>query len=136
MYAQDSFFDLTPRGQVGLAALSFALFLLTMIGTHYATRTMSLWLRVLSGLVALWAFVWLSPQVYYQYYRLLIPDLPLQWVIKQPAGPQRLLELLTFQWRFNLSAHSQGLLGWCLILWPVLHRWLRSRFGNADAPGP
>ncbi|MEX0339358.1 MAG: hypothetical protein AB3N11_09995 [Arenibacterium sp.] len=136
MYARDSFFDLSAWGQVGLAALSALLFLAIVALTHFATRRMALWSRVLIGLVAFWAFVWLSPQVYYMYYRMIIPALPLQWVIKPPVGPQRLIQLLTFQWRANLSAHGQGLLGWCLILWPVLHWWRRSRAKPGAGTGP
>ncbi|WP_299723093.1 hypothetical protein [uncultured Tateyamaria sp.] len=126
MYSQDSFFDLSAIGQVGLAALSLTLFVLTVTLAHLLLRRRPVWLRLLGAAAIFWAFVWLSPQIYYMYYRVLIPDLPLQWVIKvPPVGAQRLFELLTFQWRANLSAHSQGVLGWCVLLAPFL-RWPRA----------
>ena len=114
MYAQDSFFDLGPLGQVGLALLSLGLFGLVAGAVGRGCRDGPLWLRLVWALGLFWAFVWLSPQVYYLYYRFLIPDLPLQWVVKAPPGPWRLVELLTFQWRANLAAHGQGVMGWSL----------------------
>ena len=120
MYSQDSFFDLSAIGQVGLGALSLTLFALTVLAAHLLLRGRPAWARVLGALVMFWAFVWLSPQVYYMYYRLLIPDLPLQWVIKVPFGPFRLFEILTFQWRANLAAHSQGVMGWCVLAAPFV----------------
>lgn len=122
MYAQDSFFDLSALGQVGLACLSGVLSLATLWALHRLARGRSIWVRLVCAVVAFWAFVWLSPQVYYMYYRLLIPDLPLQSVIKWPVGPWRLLELVTFQWRSNLSAHSQGVLGWALLAVAIFSR--------------
>lgn len=122
MYSQDSFFDLSALGQVGLGVLSLTMFVLTVVLSHRLLRRRPIWLRILGASVAFYAFVWLSPQVYYMYYRIVIPDLPLQWVIKTPFGPQRLFELLTFQWRANLSAHSQGVLGWCVLAAPFV-RW-------------
>ena len=127
MYRQDSFFDLSPLGQVGLACLSLTLFTLTIVLAHVLLRGRPVWLRVLGALVVFYGFVWFAPQVYYMYYRVLIPDLPLQWVIKTPFNPLRLVELLTFQWRANLAAHSQGILGWCVLAAPFLRvPWARS----------
>ena len=115
MYRQDSFFDLTPWGQVGLAGISTVLFLATLLTAYGLYRGRGLWARLPIALVLLWLFVWLSPQVYYTYYRMIIPDLPLQWVIWPPPGPQGALELLVFQGPQNLSAHSKGIMGWVLL---------------------
>ncbi|MEM7711776.1 MAG: hypothetical protein AAF264_13740, partial [Pseudomonadota bacterium] len=64
MYAGDSFFTLGPGGQAGLALLSLFLWALTLLAALrpvLAART----LRLLRAITLLWAFVWLSPQVYY-----------------------------------------------------------------------
>ena len=71
-----------------------------------------------------WLFVWVSPQIYYMYYMIIIPDLPLQWVIWPPASPHSAFEMLFFQGEQNLSAHSQGVLGWLLVVAPFLKRRL------------
>ena len=120
MYDQDSFFDLSPLGQVGLACLSLTMFVLAFAIVRLALRHRPVWMRIVGSLAVLWLFVWLSPQVYYMYYRVLLVDLPLQWVIKVPKGLLHLAELLTFQGRQNLAAHGQGIMGWLLIAAPFL----------------
>ncbi len=61
-------------------------------------------------------FVWLTPQVYYTYYYLLIEGLPLQWVVKAPPTLSDLGKLLTFTGPSNMSAHSKGVLGWLVLI--------------------
>ena len=125
MYANDSFFDLSPWGQVGLLGISTVLFLLSLGLAWWLLRRRPIWIAIPAALAMFWAFVWLSPQVYYTYYRMIIPDLPLQWVIWPPPGIGEALSMLIFQGPQNLSAHSQGLLGWCLVAVPLLARWRR-----------
>ena len=132
MYDRDSFFDLSLVGQVGLACLSVAMFLALILVAHRTLRQRSVWLRVLGSMFLFWLFVWLSPQVYYMYYRVLIPDLPLQWVIKPPLNPLRIVELLSFQGRQTLAAHGQGVLGWCMFAAPFL-RWPFGVRGSTSA---
>ena len=127
MYQQDSFFDLTPSGRVGLVSLSTVLCITVLCLTVLVLRRRALWLQMLGGLVAFWLFVWVSPQVYYQYYRMIIIDLPLQWVIWPPASPREAFNLLFFQGPHNLSDHSQGLLGWSLLAAPLLRRYRAHR---------
>ena len=127
MYSQDSFFDLTLWGRTGLVAISTVLFLLFFLGTWALLRSRPLWFRPPAALVIFWLFVWTSPQVYYQYYRLIIPDLPLQWVIWPPASPLVALDYLFFLGPQNLSAHSQGLLGWSLLAAPFIRLPRRCR---------
>lgn len=120
MYKHDSFFDLTSWGQVGLACISLTLFLMMLFLAHNLLWRVPILVRVLGALVLFYVFVWVSPQVYYLYYRMVIPDLPLQWVIWPPPEPTKALRMLVFQWRDNLSAHGQGLLGWGMLvtIWP------------------
>ncbi len=96
--------------------LSALLCLFMLWATRRVTRGRKWWLRLGAAVVLFVLFVWLSPQVYYTYYGFLFEDLPRQLVIGDPPGPGRLAQLMTFSWRANLSAHSQGLLGWAMIL--------------------
>ncbi len=122
MYSQDSFFGLTVPGQIGLVFLSSVLFLLMLWVARKVLTRLSVPARVLGALFLFWIFVWCSPQIYYQYYHLLFEGLPYQWVIWPPASPLDALKLLVFQGPQNLSAHSQGILGWCLLIVPFLKR--------------
>ena len=65
-------------------------------------------------------FVWLAPQAYYFYYIYLFGTLPWQSVVSWPPQPAELFDLLLFRNRQNLSFHSQGLLGWLLMLAALL----------------
>ena len=116
MYAQDSFFDLSPLGQVGLACLSTVLFAVTALAARSLFKGRPLWIILPGALCLFWLFDWLAPQIYYMYYRILIPGLPLQWVIWPPPGLAEIAGLVTFQGPQSLSAHSRGLLAWSLVL--------------------
>ena len=116
MYQQDSFFDLSGWGQVGLALISVTLFVAMLLITRRLLRCFPVWARIGGALVLFWLFVWASPQIYYMYYRMIIPDLPLQWVIWHAREPLKPLEMLFFAYQSNLSAHGQGILGWAMIL--------------------
>lgn len=121
MYDSDSFFTLTLAARIGLVAVStgFALFSL------YVTRVLTINRNAVARL-AIWVllfvgFVWVSPQGYYTYYRLIFDSLPTQWVIGQPPGANELLNLLFFRARPTLSGHSVGILGWGMLVtgfWP------------------
>lgn len=113
MYSADSFFTLTPLGQFGLGLVS-AFFLTVLIWGMM--RIQAHWiLRIGVALLTLWLFAWLSPQIYYLYFRLIIDGLPLQWVIKTPPSLGHIVDLFSFRADATLSAHSQGAFGWLLI---------------------
>ena len=122
MYSQDSFFDLTPLGQAGLAAVSGVLFLITVFAAWQLLRNRPLWMRPVGSLLLFYLFIWVSPQIYYQYFHLLFEFLPDQWVIFPPPSPVRAVEFLTFTGPQSLSGHGQGILGWALLLVPFLKR--------------
>jgi hypothetical protein len=120
LYTQDSFFTLTYPGQVGLVMLSLsqaACFLWFAISIGKRTSRPG---RILISIGLFALFVWLTPQVYYAYYSLVLKGLPLQWVLKSPPTPTDLGRLLTFTGSPNLSAHSKGALGWLLLIIPQL----------------
>ena len=130
MYEGDSFFTLSIGGQAGLAALS-TVFAAVMVGLTWAlARGSPIWLRVVIWAVLFTAFIWLSPQGYYTYYRLIIDGLPAQWVIGDLPRPGEVLAFLTFTGRANLSAHSTGVLGW-LMLAAAMWRWRVDRGGGS-----
>lgn len=115
-YNPQNSFKEKPRVTLGLACLSAALFLLLLCATRSFLWTRSAWVRILGAFTIFWLFTWLSPQIYYQYYRMVIEDLPQQLVIGSPPSPYEALQLLLFQGPHSLSAHGRGLLGWSLFV--------------------
>lgn len=125
MYLQDSFFDLSQWGRIGLVCISTFLFLSVFVITAKLLAKKPVWVKISGSLFIFWLFVWVSPQIYYMYYRTIFEDLPLQWVIWPIERSKVALEYLIFQGPQNLSAHSQALMGWALIAAPFLpKRWL------------
>lgn len=119
MYTDDTFFTLSPFGQVGLAVLSLVLATTT---TWFAWRLArrSRWVtRVLTGLGVYMVFAWASPQIYYAYYQMVLEGLPVQWVAKWPPDIDRAVAELTFTGRVSLAAHGRGILGWLCVLVPL-----------------
>lgn len=127
MYEGDSFFTLSVGGRIGLTILSTLLAVaLIAVCQIVRRRTNSTFIGVFVSLTMFWLFVWLSPQIYYSYYRLIFDDLPAQMVIKLPPRPERIVNLLTFQVRLTLSGHSAGVLGWLLHFTGAIDlRWRR-----------
>lgn len=121
MYEADSFFTLGVWGQIGLALLSLVFAAVALGLTRILVWRKALVLRPFIWVVAFISFVWLSPQGYYTYYRLIFDGLPAQSVIKDPPRPEALLGLMSFTGPANLSAHSTGVLGWLMLgaaFWP------------------
>ncbi|MEL7257221.1 MAG: hypothetical protein AAFN80_05170 [Pseudomonadota bacterium] len=115
MYTEDSFFTLGTGGQIGLALLSVCLFALCLALVFYLGRSWRRLPRIGLAIALFWAFEWLSPQIYYQYYILVFDGLPWQIVIKSPPSPERIAKLLLFSHDPSLSAHGRGLLAWAMI---------------------
>lgn len=120
MYTNDSFFTLSHLGQIGLAILSLLLAVCFLLLAMRIARKFGRPVRLLISSVLFALFVWLTPQIYYTYYYLLIEGLPFQWVIKAPPSPSHLGKLLTFTGPTNMSAHSKGALGWLMLILPQL----------------
>lgn len=113
LYANDSFYTLTTWERVGLVFLSVALATGCVMLCRWLAKGRRGPVRIFVAFAIFAAFVALSPQVYYAYYQLIFQNLPSQWVVRLPEGLD-LLQLLTFTGPANLSAHSQGVLGWLL----------------------
>ncbi len=116
-YEGDSFFTLTGPEQVGLALLSLSLWAAML--ALCAWPRLRRWLAVLRAVGLFWAFVWLSPQVYYLYYLTIFDGLPWQVVVHRPPGVEHLLGLLTFTGEASLSRHGQGVLGCSMLVLAV-----------------
>lgn len=115
MYEGDSFFTLSMGGRVGLALLSLALAAAILALTWHTTKERPLAWRLAIAAALFYLSVWLSPQIYYLYYQMIFDGLPWQIVVKPPPSPVHIAELLSFQYRPNLSAHSKGIFGWLLL---------------------
>lgn len=120
-YTQDSFFTLSLAGRAGLLVLT-GLLALAMILLVWRMRSyLPAFARPLMAIGLFWLFLWLSPQIYYTYYQMIIPGLPVQSVIKMPPSPAEMIQLMTFQGRATLAQHGQGLMAIQMIitsLWP------------------
>lgn len=116
MYQGDGFFTLGFGAQAGLVVIALALGVLMIVATHQAARAIRLrvW-AVVSALALFWGFVWLSPQVFYAYFLLVIDDLPAQWVVgwPPPSGPA-LTDLILFSGPAMIGDHARGLLFWLM----------------------
>lgn len=115
MYTEDSFFTLGTGGQIGLAVLSALLMIAMVALTWRLGRFMPRAARVVLALTLFWAFVWLSPQIYYLYYQAIIPGLPWQIVVRDPPTLEDIARLLSFTAEQTLSAHGRGGLGWFML---------------------
>ncbi|MEO0829303.1 MAG: hypothetical protein AAFY03_02465 [Pseudomonadota bacterium] len=124
-YDGDTFFHLSIGGRWGLAALSLALSGLVFFCMYRLSRAWPRVWRIAAACVVFYAFVWLSPQVYYSYYRLIIDGLPAQVVVNAPPSPLETARLLAFSAAPTLSDHGKGALGWAMLLQAVIGPWSR-----------
>jgi len=134
MYNQDTFFQLSLLGQIGLTTLSlvlaFAVFFLTYIIFRKIRRInliIDLIIRLGIAVTLFWVFLWWSPQIYYLYFQLLIDNLPWQIVITNPLSPNDLSRFLLFQNTNSLAHHSKAVLGWAMILYAIINALWRTR---------
>lgn len=122
LYAEDSFFTLGMGGRIGLVFVSVLLSVGSIWFVFWFVHGLGRFVRVLLALAVFYLFVWISPQIYYMYYLVIIDGLPLQWVIQSPPSWQKIIRLMTFTDRATLTEHGQGLLWWGLALVALLRR--------------
>lgn len=115
MYENDSFYTLSQGGQLGLLLLSAALGVALLWLGWRLMRSQRRGVALVIAVALFVGFVWLSPQIYYTYYRQIFAGLPAQWVIGWPPILDA-VRFATFTGPANLSAHSQGLLFWLLVV--------------------
>lgn len=135
MYDGDSFFTLTSNGQIGLGLLSAFLTVAMLVAARRLFRLipdkglpLQLAARLGVAVFIMWVFIWLSPQAYYLYYRMIFDGLPWQLVIRNPPEFHAVFLHITFNGPATLAGHAKGALAWLLILyaaaWP-LFRYVR-----------
>jgi len=124
-YAEDSFFTLGLGGRIGLVVLSAVLMILCAALVWRFVRGLGGVWRVLIAAGVFWAFLWLSPQIYYAYYWMIFEDLPVQIVIGAPPGIVEVARLATFTDRASLAHHGQGAFAWLLVLVALMRRRVR-----------
>jgi len=116
MYQNDSFYSLSIAGQIGLVLLSLFISIGIVWIAHKLSRNQNIVSRLCIALGLFYAFIWLSPQIYYSYYWLIFENLPVQNVIKRPPSLGKIANLIFFQERASYSNHGKGLLFLLLIL--------------------
>ncbi len=138
MYDQDTFFQLTTPGRTGLLLLSSGLVAIIICVTFKASNklprlnlSVDIIARLTVAVALFWLFLWLSPQVYYLYYRTIIDTLPWQNVISAPPSFQDIGQILLFQNANSLAEHSKAALGWVLIISAII-KTLWQRTGLTD----
>ncbi len=123
MYRDDSFFTLGLLEAAGLLVVT-ALLVLGVLALARRLRRGRLGRRLVAAAGLFWLFLWLSPQVYYAYYQLILDGLPVQIVIGWPPGAETVLRRLAVAGPATLAAHGQGVLGWVLVVGAVRRfRW-------------
>ena len=123
MYRDDSFFTLGIAEAAGLVVLAAVLAFCLLKLVLRVCRRGKIWQRLAWVLGLFWVFLWVSPQIYYLYYQLIFLGLPVQLVIDWPPGAEVVLRRLTFTGPATISAHSQGVLGWAILVVAARPRW-------------
>lgn len=114
-YHQDSLFTLGTGGIAGVLAIAAVLTGLALLTTRLVARRRHWTIRMIIAVFVFGLFEWLSPQIFYEFYRMIIDGLPRQWVIRPPT-PQGLIELVSFRAPASLSSHGRGGLFWLLLI--------------------
>lgn len=138
-YPSDSFWTLGWAGRAGVVAISgvgiAALFAVLTVKTRVILRvkqqaTNTAWVLIDLALgLALFAVIYsVSPQVFYAFYRLIIPGLPQQWVIDGAFDVTRLAAIARIGAEGSLSDDLAGVTLWAIVpltLWLHLRDWWR-----------
>lgn len=115
MSGAESFYALTPLGRIGLLTLSVALCVAMIFLTRVIVTGWPLIARVMLSLILLWAFIWLSPQVFFSFYSLFFDEVPKGWVVKGPPPIGMAIRVITFTGPADVMHHAQGALGILMV---------------------
>lgn len=138
-YPGDSLFTLEPAEIAGVIAISLTLitlffWLLSLVLTPLANavagnppaRAGAAIAGLAGSLLLFGVSHTVSPQIYYTFYRWIIPGLPDQWVIKTWLDFERLAGAAALAPDGSLSAHLTGVTIWCVaifVVWIFAMRW-------------
>ena len=126
-YAGDYLFNLSPLQIAGLIFITSILGLLLFLActtssylfTKWSGKYLTRWTVVLAAMVlALFLCaiaLLLVPQLHYQYYRLIIPDLPVQWVPLGDLSGKVLWQYLLLSADATTTIHAKGATVWICI---------------------
>ncbi|MEJ6403641.1 hypothetical protein [Yoonia sp. 2307UL14-13] len=129
-YPKDSFWTLGPSGRAGVVAIAtsgiLAIFLMISAKTRALfslgwPRMIALPIDIATGLLMFGAIYSLSPQAFYAFYQLIIPDLPAQWVIDTAFDTGRIRHIVHIGPDGSMSDHLAGIGFWAV--WPFTF-WL------------
>jgi len=139
-YRGDSLYDLGLVGSAGLMLLSagmvLVLFWLAAVKTRWL-EARSPWLLLADPPLAILLFMvsfMITPQLYYIYYVIMIPNLPIQWVATRWIGPLDLLSLARLPAAGSASDHLSGLALRALVLAALWRPGLRLIAGFGLSP--
>jgi len=138
-YPGDSLFTLDPAEIAGVVLISLTLitsffWLLSLIllplaravAARPVTRVAAAIVSLAGALLVFGMSHTVSPQIYYTFYRWIIPGLPDQWVIKTWLDTERLIGAAALAPGGTLSAHLTGVTIWCVavfVVWIFMMRW-------------
>ncbi len=119
-YPGDSFHTLNLPAQIGLAALTALMLLLgfqltlaksiRLAGSRTPAGRLFVGILDVGGTAAAFILLWgLSPQLYYEYYKQVIPNLPSQLVIRDPFPVFEVLERAMLRADGSIADHLTGL---------------------------
>ena len=136
-YPDDTIFNLSLSGRVGLIVLTGALVILLAglsryksrwlqraVGSSLGSRATMPALDLLLTIVLFVIGLTLIPQLHYMYFTLLLDNLVQQWVIK-PISLAKVWHIMLVPREASLALHAEALSGWWLLMLVVLS-WLRA----------
>lgn len=138
-YPGDSLFTLEPAEIAGVILISLTLIILFFwllsvallpiartVATKPAVRPGAAVACLAGSLLLFGVSHTVSPQIYYTFYRWIIPGLPDQWVIRTWLDVERLAGAAALAPEGSLSAHLTGVTIWCVtlfVVWIFMMRW-------------
>ncbi len=139
LYPGDSYWTLGWIGRIGVIAISgigcTCIYLMLAAKSRLILRvktqgTNTAWVVIdLAIGLGLFAVIYsVSPQIFYGFYRLIIPGLPQQVVIEGWIDPDRLRFIARMREGGSLSDHLAGICGWGIVpftLWLHTRAWWR-----------
>ena len=135
-YPGDSFYTLTKSAAVGLVILVTVLigcvllvfyrltksWILKSTNSTLAVKGLYCLINIVIVAVVYLLFLTAAPQVFYTYYQIIFPDLPVQSVIK-PIPLAKMLELITISKNASMADHLAGFT-FCVLITNTLLQWL------------
>jgi hypothetical protein len=130
-YPDDSFWTLGWGGRAGVLAITMIGFVLLYALLALKSRALQdrragiVVLDIAAGLLIYAVVYSLSPQVFYWFYRMILPDLPSQVVIKSPLDLTAIRAAIDFGDGPSLAQDIAGVGLWAVVPFSLWARWIR-----------